>query len=138
MSSVLLDTHIFMWLIDGSDKLTQKAKREIELCCQSEGNLLISVISIWEIGMLRQKGRITIKEPLSQWVNEALRSPYINLIPLSPEIAIESCSLPGEFHGDPADRIITATSRVMNVSLLTKDGRIQGYAQEGHLKCISV
>lgn len=136
MNSLLLDTHIFLWLFTGSDELSANAKQLIEKCTQNEGQILISAISIWEIAMLCQKGRIVMKEPVLQWVNEALQAPYVKLVPLSPEIAVESCTLPGDFHGDPADRMIVATSRVLNVPLLTKDERILKYAQSGHLECL--
>lgn len=88
--------------------------------------------------MLSQKNKIIIKEPLLQWVQEALKAHYVNLVPLSPEIAIESCTLPGDFHGDLADRIIAATSRVMNTPLLTKDERIHLYAKTGYLECLTI
>ncbi len=124
--------------MSGNDQLTQKGKQEIDLCIKSEGKLLLSGISIWEIGMLSQKGRLIMKEPVLQWVKEALSAPHVHLAPLSPEIAIESCQLPGEFHGDPADRIIAASARVLNVPLLTKDERIHAYAKGGYLQCPSL
>ena len=138
MNRILVDTHVFVWLLSGSEELTANARQEIESCTKNEGQVLISAISIWEIGMLSQKGRITLKKPTLQWVKEALKAPYIYLAPLSPEIAIESCQLPGEFHGDPSDRIIAATSRVLNVPLLTKDVRIHEYAKGGYLECIAL
>lgn len=136
MKNLLLDTHVFLWLLAGSDQLSEQAKQIIEKCTANEGQILISAISIWEIGMLSQKKRIVLKEPVLQWVKEALSAPYIKLAPLLPEIAIESCNLPGDFHGDPADRIIIATSRVLNIPLLTKDERINFYAKIGHLECL--
>lgn len=138
MKNLLLDTHIFLWLLAGSDQLSEKARQSIEKCTNNEGQIMISAISIWEIGMLSQKGRIVLKEPALQWVQEALKAPYVKLAPLLPEIAIESCDLPGEFHGDPADRIIVATSRVLNAPLLTKDERIHLYAKDGYLECLPV
>ena len=138
MHRILVDTHIFVWLLSGSEELSANARHEIESCTKNEGQVLISAISIWEIGMLSQKGRITLKKPTLQWVKEALSAPYVCLAPLSPEIAIESCQLPGDFHGDPADRMIAATSRVLNVPLLTKDARIQEYAKGGYLECIAL
>ncbi|MBP9828645.1 MAG: type II toxin-antitoxin system VapC family toxin [Proteobacteria bacterium] len=137
MNNILLDTHIFIWLMSGSDRLTQKAKKSIETCTENEGCIFVSAISIWEIGMLAQKGRLTLKEPILQWIQESLSAPYIQLATLSPEIAVESCQLPGEFHGDPADRMIVATSRVLNTPLLTMDDRILIYANNGHLECVA-
>lgn len=138
MNSLLLDTHIFIWLMSGNELLTQKARKVIEECAKNEGPMLVSAISIWEIGMLVQKGRLVMKEPVLQWIQEAMNAPYIQLAALSPEIAIESCQLPGEFHGDPADRMIVATSRVLNAPLLTKDTRIHTYASGGYIECISL
>lgn len=137
MNNILLDTHIFIWLMSGSDRLTQKAKKSIETCTENEGYIFVSAISIWEIGMLVQKRRLTLKEPILQWVQESLSAPYTQLATLSPEIAVESCQLPGEFHGDPADRMIVATSRVLNTPLLTMDDRILSYANNGHLECVA-
>jgi len=137
MNNILLDTHIFIWLMSGSDRLTQKAKKSIETCTENEGYIFVSAISIWEIGMLAQKGRLTLKEPILQWIQESLSAPYIQLATLSPEIAVESCQLPGEFHGDPADRMIVAISRVLNTPLLTMDDRILSYANNGHLECVA-
>ena len=101
MNNILLDTHIFIWLMSGSDRLTQKAKKSIETCTENEGHIFVSAISIWEIGMLAQKRRLTLKEPILQWIQRSLSAPYIQLATLSPEIAVESCQLPGEFHGGP-------------------------------------
>ena len=137
MNNILLDKHIFIWLMSGSDRLTQKAKKSIETCTENEGYIFVSAISIWEIGMLAQKRRLTLKEPILQWIQESLSAPYIQLATLSPEIAVESCQLPGEFHGDPADRMIVATSRVLNTPLLTMDDRILSYANNGHLECVA-
>ena len=82
MNRILVDTHIFVWLLSGSEELTANARHEIESCTKNEGQVLISAISIWEIGMLSQKGRITLKKPTLQWVKEALKAPYIYLAPL--------------------------------------------------------
>jgi PIN domain nuclease of toxin-antitoxin system len=67
--------------------------------------LLVSVISVWEIGMLESKGRLLLNLPCEAWVREALKTPGLTLAPLTPEIAVDSTRLPGAFHGDPADRI---------------------------------
>lgn len=138
MSNLLLDTHMFVWLLAGNENISAKAIQAVEECTKAEGQILISVISIWEIGMLSQKGRLIFKEPVLQWIQEALKAPYVKLATISPEIAIESCVLPGEFHGDPADRMIVATSRVLNTPLLTKDERIRRYAVNGYLECIDI
>ena len=88
----------------------------------SQNNQLgVCAISVWEVGMLEAKGRIQCGNNCLDWVKKALAAPGLRLIPLSPEIAIESSRLPGGFHGDPADRILAATSHILKATLLTKD-----------------
>jgi PIN domain nuclease of toxin-antitoxin system len=72
------------------------------------------------------------------WINQALGAPGLSLVPLLPEIAIESSRLPGSFHGDPADRILVATARKLGAHLVTDDSKIKDYAQEGNLRVIAV
>ena len=65
--------------------------------------------------------------------NEMLAAPGLHLVPLTPEIAVQSTRLPGTVHGDPADRILIATARVLNATLLTADAKIRAYGKSGHL-----
>jgi len=69
------------------------------------------------------------------WVEDALSAPglSLSLIPLTPEIAIKSTRLPGNFHGDPADRILAATTQVMNAVLVTCDRKLLDYGKQGFI-----
>ncbi len=120
---ILLDTHTWIWLCQGSTELSEDAIKLIDKNAQ-EGKVYIAAISVWELSMLVAKNRITITKPLNQWVKEVLAQPGMNLYSLTPEIAIESSFLPGSFHGDPADRIIVATARIGDLTLLTRDSKI--------------
>lgn len=84
--------------------------------------------------MLQSKGKISLHTPLQQWIKRIESLPYIKILPLTPEIAIESCELPGEFHGDPTDRMIVATARVLDIPLMTRDQKIVSYGQKGYVK----
>ena len=77
--------------------------------------------------MLMAKERINVKINARRWLNNAIHKSGLKVIALTPEIAIEACNLPGEFHKDPADRIIVATARTQNCELLTKDRKILEY-----------
>ena len=136
MTDVILDTHIFIWLLNGDKKLPQPI---IDHCTKvSRSNfLLISAISIWEIAMLERRGRIDFFQPITQWVERALSLPYIRIVELQPQISIESCNLPDNFHGDPADRIIVATSRILDIPLITMDNQILKYSKNSNLKIIN-
>ena len=76
---------------------------------------------------LVEYGRLELPVPMKEWFEEALGYPGISLLPLSPEIAIESTQLPGEFHRDPADQIIVATARIHDITLVTVDSKIVDY-----------
>ena len=113
--------------------LSSQTKRIIENASQ-EGGIGVCAISLWEISMLSSKQRILLNQPCLQWIQKAIGTHGISLIPLTPEIAVETCSLPGEFHGDPADRMIVATARIFQLPLVTCDQKIIQYAQSGFLK----
>lgn len=99
-------------------------------------SLLVSVISVWEVGMLEAKGRIELFMPCDEWIRRALATPGLALAPLTPEIALDSTRLPGDLHGDPADHILVATARRMGARILTKDRRLIGYARQGHVRVV--
>jgi len=87
--------------------------------------------------MLELKGRLELKVPCGEWIRQALATPGLGLVPLTPEIAIESSRLPGHFHGDPADRLLIATARVGRFAFLTKDDRLLEYSRLGFVRTIS-
>jgi len=134
-SSLLLDTHIWIWLNLGSKELSASTVKAIEDAGKSEG-ILISPISIWELGTLVRKGRISLSSPLKLWVREALERPRIRVAELSPEVLIEGNELPGNFHGDPADRMLVASARVYRATIMTRDKSILDYAEEGFIRAV--
>lgn len=134
---VLLDTHSWIWLFSGSRELSQRIINRIDKAGK-QGKVFISAISVWELSMLVAKNRITLSKPIHQWIEESLSQPGVNLSLLTPQIAIDSSFLPGDFHGDPADRIIVATARINDLILLTRDRKILSYGEENYLYCLEV
>lgn len=134
---ILLDTHTWIWLFSGSRELSQATIERINKAGK-QGRVFISAISVWELSMLVAKNRITLSKPISQWVEESLSQAGVNLAVLTPKIAIESSFLPGDFHGDPADRIVVATARVADLILATKDRKILSYGEKKHIHCLKV
>lgn len=133
--TILLDTPIWIWLMLGDKSLGKAALSTIEnasIC----NKLSVSTISLWELAMLERKGRIALGCSVHDWIKKALGFPGLSLANISPKIAIDSCNLPDEFHKDPADRIIVATARTNNRTLITRDTRILDYAESGYLSCL--
>lgn len=126
---ILLDTHVWIWLMEGNESLSITFRKTVDRIQGQEG-ILISPISIWEVGMLAEKRRITIDMDCMDWVTQALSQPGIALAPITPQIAIESCRLPGQIHGDPADRLLLATAHYENAVLITCDSKLLEYGNE--------
>lgn len=126
---IILDTHAWIWWINESDKLSSNALKAIE---QSE-LIGIPAICCWELAMLVSKQRIGLSMDVSVWIDLAFQNPKAQLLELSPEIAVLSTRLPGNFHGDPADRLIVASSLQHKVSLVSKDEKIKNWQ---HIKLI--
>jgi PIN domain nuclease of toxin-antitoxin system len=107
---IILDTHVWIWYVTESSKLSVKAKDAIinaDVCG-------VSAISCWEVAMLIEKMRIAFSLKIEEWIKLALDFDKIKLISLSPEISIQAVKFGKDFHGDPADRIIAATSFLTN------------------------
>lgn len=135
MSRVLLDTHAWIWLLNGNERLGPKARR----ACQrslTEGAVLVSAISPWEVAMLVGRGRLVLDRDVGEWVQAALSVPGIRLEPISPEVAVASTRLPGALPPDPADRLIAATARHLGSPLITADRLLLDYGRAGHIKVI--
>jgi PIN domain nuclease of toxin-antitoxin system len=136
--SVVLDTHAWLWL-DAADPRIRKPKvLEAIEGARARGGVLVSAISVWEVALLESKQRIVLHQDCHLWVRTALAAPGVILQPLSPEIAVESTRLPGDFHGDPADRILVATSRVLNAPLVTADRQILAYGERKHVRTLEI
>lgn len=127
---ILLDTHIwFHFINDGLERLPV----EVDGAIRENDVLGVSIISCWEIAMLVVKNRLRLSIDVQDWITQALQYKGINLINLSPEIAVLATRLPGEFHKDPADRIIVASSLKLGAPLLTLDQNIRKW---GHIQTI--
>lgn len=135
MSLVLLDTHAWVWLLNGSERLGTKARKAIERSLAEEA-VLVSAISPWEVAMLVAKGRLVLDRDVGEWVQTALSLPGIRLEPISPEVAVGSTRLPGAIHADPADRLIAATARHLGSTLITADQLLLDYGKDGHIKAL--
>jgi len=122
---ILLDTHTWIWSHSETNLLSDNV---LELIQKTQPDQrAIASISIWEFAMMASRVRIAVRIDPKLWLNNATSMSGLRVMELTAEIAMDSCSLPGEFHRDPADRIIVATARTHNLTLLTKDRKIRKY-----------
>ena len=132
---ILLDTHVLIWSLQDAAALGPEARILLDEQILAEG-LMISAITVWEIALLAKKSRIVLGMDVAKWIEDALALPGLVLGALDPPIAIGSVMLPGDFHADPADRIIIATARHRNLPLLTADQAILDYGAVGHVNVV--
>lgn len=136
--TVVIDTHVWIWLQSGERRLFDSSALAVIENARERGGVVVSAISVWEVALLESKARILLNQDCSDWIRLALSKPGVVLHPLSPDIALASTRLPGEFHSDPANRILVATSRALNAPLVTADARILAYGARKHVRTIAV
>ena len=129
---IVLDTHTLVWWVTGDPALSKKARASIERE-QQGGDIIVSSISAWEIAMLVDRDRLVLSMDVDNWLATVAQIDTVRFLPVDVEIALKSVGLPGEFHKDPADRMIVATARKLAVPLVTKDEKMRAYA---HVKTI--
>jgi PIN domain nuclease of toxin-antitoxin system len=117
---IVLDTHAWLWWVSDPSRLSRAAHRRIRTATQ----IGISAISCLEVATAVTKGRITLDREVLDWLEQALSLPKVELLPLTPLIAVKATQLGNDFPGDPADRVIAATSIVESAALVTKDSRV--------------
>lgn len=129
---LLLDTHIWIWLISGNPILPPSVRKAIEHAKETE-HLFLSPISVWEISMLAARKRIAFDMDVADWLKQWIDSPGIIMAEISFQVALLSNRLPGTIHGDPADRILVATAYEQSAVLVTADEKILHYGESSFI-----
>ncbi|MBU0978646.1 MAG: type II toxin-antitoxin system VapC family toxin [Patescibacteria group bacterium] len=120
---ILLDTHALIWWVDGSEKLSKKAKKAISDSIKN-GQICISSMTIWEVAVLSKKGKINFDIDFQKWLQKVTSLSMVKIIDVDMQIAHQSVFLPNYLHSDPIDRIIIATAQILKIPLVTADRRI--------------
>jgi PIN domain nuclease of toxin-antitoxin system len=107
--------------VTGEPRLAEPVRERIDSALEA-AQLAVSAITFWEIAMLQRQGRLSVARELSEW-RRALLAAGLEELPLSGEVGILAAALP-QFHADPADRIIVATSLLRHATLVTADERL--------------
>ncbi len=125
---LLLDTHIWIWAVEGDARRLGRRARGLLARAESEGAIRISTATIFEVAALHTSGRLRLARPLEAWLDEALAAPGVRLSPLSASAAVDAGTIPRTALADPLDRVLVATARQLDATLLTSDRGILDYA----------
>ena len=117
----VLDTHAWIWWVSAPGRLGRSARRTLD----TARRIGVPAICCLEVAALAARGRITLDRPALEWMHAALALPRVELLALSPAVAVKAAGLPVSFPGDPADRLIVATALIEAATLVTKDERIR-------------
>jgi len=127
---LLLDTHVWVWSVEGDvRRVGRRARRRLSRA-ESQETLRISPATLFEVTALHTAGRLRLARPPEQWIRQALEVASIRIAALSPAIAIDAGHIPRTALADPLDRLLVATARQLDATLLTSDARILDYASE--------
>ncbi len=118
---LLLDTHVWIWSHLAPERLSKKAAAAMR---STRHELWLSPVSIWELLLLAESGRIRVRGSAREWIEQALRNKPMQEAGLNHAVAIASRDVSIE-HQDPADRFIAATAAVYDLTLVTADERLR-------------
>jgi PIN domain nuclease of toxin-antitoxin system len=135
-SELLLDTCAAIWL-SLQAPMSPQSVAAIDEASDQGLPLWLSLVTAWELGLLHKSGRAPMTQSPHAIFQAFLRLPGVQPQQLTADIFIDSSLLPGELHGDPADRILIATARALDLTIVTRDRHILDYASRGHVRAIA-
>ena len=122
--AAILDTHTWLWWVLETGDVGRRARATLE----TAQTIVVPAICGWEVALLADRGRLELDPDPLEWMRQALAMDRVVTGPLSPQIATEAVGLRREgFHGDPADRLIYATARVLDAVLISDDDTIRAF-----------
>ncbi len=134
VNGYLLDTHVWLWIMgEVRDHVSDHFFAEVE-DWQRRQLAYLSPFSCWEIGLLVAANQYRLDRPIETAWEQDTTADSFRIADLTAFILTESTRLPGDLHRDPADRILAATARVHQLTLVTRDKRLLDYAKKGHIK----
>jgi PIN domain nuclease of toxin-antitoxin system len=114
---LLLDTHIWIWGFLEPERLARRVRKELG---DSNNELWLSPVSIWELFSIHARNRIVLTPNPEEWIRNTQRTRRMIEAPLTNEVALET-GRSNLQHRDPADRFLVATANVYGLTLVTAD-----------------
>jgi PIN domain nuclease of toxin-antitoxin system len=120
---ILLDTHVLVWLVSDSGRLSRAAARELRKAEQN-GELAIASITLWELALLYHNGRLRTSGSIESAIRTIVEKSGVQVLEITPEIAALTTTFPETYPKDPGDRLIGATARAYGLTIITQDERM--------------
>jgi PIN domain nuclease of toxin-antitoxin system len=117
---LLLDTHIWIWSVDDKPRLKPSVLHALQ---DPANEKWLSPISLWELMVLVEKGRVTLNMSVEEWIGQALKEAPIREAPLTAEVVLATKKISLR-HRDPADLFLAATAHSFGLTLVTSDVRL--------------
>jgi PIN domain nuclease of toxin-antitoxin system len=132
---LLLDTHAWIWTVEGDTHRVGRRSRRILAQAEAREAVRVSPATLFEIVALYTAGRLRLAQPAEQWIDESLDCPGVRLVELTRAVAVDAGFIPRIALADPLDRLLVATARQLDATLVTSDAGILAYAaQTGNVR----
>ena len=132
----LLDTCFVIWMSQ-NEVLAPEALTALAECKAEDVPVFISAVTAWELGMLLSKGRIRETRDAERWYLDFLQDGGFTEHPVTSTIFVAACFLPQPIHKDPIDRILIATAREHDLTIITRDRAILSYGVAGYVRTLA-
>ena len=132
----LLDTCAVIWIVE-DQAISPDAMSALNREAAEGRPVMVSPISAWERGMLAARGRLSSPLDPKAWFGRLAARPEVALADLTADILTDASFLPQPIHRDPADRILIATARALDLTIITRDRHILEYAEVGHVRALA-
>lgn len=119
---LLLDTHVFIWYAENDKSLPKSTKEKIKAL---DNDILISIVSLWEIGIKTSLKKLTLNGSMADIINLTFENGF-KILPLQPDHIIKN-NLLEFYHRDPFDRMIIAQALVEDLEIISKDEAFDKY-----------
>ncbi len=123
---VLLDTHVFLWMISSPEKLSEYVKELVE---SEENEIFLSAVSGWEITIKSQINKLKLPDKPDIYLPQQIEKNFVTVLPIRMSHVLNIYNLP-DIHKDPFDRLLISQSQLENLPLITNDTKILQYPVE--------
>ena len=125
---LLLDTHVWVWSVEGDVRRIGRRTRQLLLRAQARDAIRVSPVTVFEVGALHTLGRIRLTLAVDQWVRQSLDAPGVRIAEVTPPVALDAGHIPRSALADPLDRLLVATARHLAATFVTADEGVLAYA----------